>query len=456
MGTLGYLLSLAFINLLLPRYVSVEEFGSWQLFQFYVLYLGYVTFGYSDGLLLRTAGNSWNSIVGPRIKSGLLFLALSEVVVFGVLLLLMHFLLSPDSWNLLALGVLGVSFFILRVTLTFLFQATGRSRDVMFSMLIERLVLLAAFLVFFLWPHLGLLFLISGDVLGKLIGLLWSVYAAADIFEGSLPTLTKAWASFLADCRAGMFVVLSNLSSLSLNGSVRAITGAAFGLAAFGQISLALQISTLLLVFVNAVAVAIFPNLRSTASSEWPRSFTRLSTLILPGAILTMILGVPLTTGLRLWAPEYSDAAILLALLMPVGYFEVKTRGLLAVFLKAARLERELFKANLFATVAGAALCLFFAFGVRNLHVAALSLVLALWMRSVLTEVIVRRTLRLEGRAPVAIEAGCVLSYYVLVQASTSVGLILVLFTTAIFMGRLAKDAIRNSGPNHELVFVKP
>lgn len=453
MGTFGYMLSLAAVNLVLPRYMSPVDFGYWQLFQFYVLYLGYLTFGYSDGLLLRMAGRSWSDLPAPEITSGLALLVVAELAAFGLILAVVPPLLSPESGSYLLVAVLGVLFFVPRVTLTFVFQATGRARDVMTSMVVERLVLLVAFLVFCLDPGLGLPFLIAGDVLGKIVGLGWSLFLARSILAAGFASLTTAWRAFLADCRAGLFVVLSNLTSLSLNGAVRGIIGVALGVAAFGQISLALQVATLLLVVINAVAVAAFPNLRTQPTAEWPRIYAQLSRVLLPAGMATLLVSLPVAELLRRWSPEYTDAVTLLLLLMPVGYFEVKGRGLLSVFLKAVRAEKSLFLVNAVSAAAGALLCAVMAFGLKNLEAAGLSLVVALWLRSVVAEVLVRRRLDLGDRPPFVIELACLGAYYLMVTTSGLVGAGVLALLVLVLTRRLSAAVDRAVRPNPDLEF---
>ena len=439
-GTTGYMLSLAGLTFALPRFLSPLEFGQWQLFQFYVLYLGYVTFGYSDGLLLRTAGRPWRELPAAQIRRGLGFLLVAEVVTFGLLAALLYPVLPRDNWVYLLAAAVGVLFFVPRVVLQFLFQATGRAQAVMTSMLVERLVLVAAFVVFCFRPSLGLGFLVASDVVGKVIGLGVSVAMARGLFQVRPAGWREGWNAFLEDCRSGMFVVLSNLMALALNGVVRLIIGTALGVVAFGQVSLALQVSTVLLVVINAVSVAVFPNLKSRPTEQWPQLYLRICRLVLPLGMAFLLIAEPLGALLRWWSPGYEQAVTLLILLMPVGYFEVKSRGILAVFMKAVRAERSLFTANFVSAICGAAACALAAFVLDDLDLAALSLVLALWVRTLIVEVITRRRLGLRGLPPVLLEAACLAAYYWMVGPGDVVGYLTFIVLLVAFWAQLSRQ----------------
>jgi len=65
---------------LIPRLMSVEEYGYWRLFLLYAGYVGFLHFGFADGALLRWAGKTLEAIhheVGPSWK----YLVVQHVVV---------------------------------------------------------------------------------------------------------------------------------------------------------------------------------------------------------------------------------------------------------------------------------------------------------------------------------------------------------------------------------------
>ena len=51
---------------ILPKFISVEQFGYWQYFLLWTSYVGVLHFGYGDGIYLKLGGQYWNSI--DRLK----------------------------------------------------------------------------------------------------------------------------------------------------------------------------------------------------------------------------------------------------------------------------------------------------------------------------------------------------------------------------------------------------
>jgi O-antigen/teichoic acid export membrane protein len=64
---------------LIPRLISVEDFGYWRLFMLYGSYAGLLQLGFLDGVLLRWAGRPLN-LFRPEVRSSLKFLLLQLIL----------------------------------------------------------------------------------------------------------------------------------------------------------------------------------------------------------------------------------------------------------------------------------------------------------------------------------------------------------------------------------------
>ncbi|WP_418248672.1 hypothetical protein [Dialister succinatiphilus] len=51
-----------FMVMFVPKFLSIDEYGKWQLFLFYMTYLGVFTFGWRDGIYLRYAGDKLENL----------------------------------------------------------------------------------------------------------------------------------------------------------------------------------------------------------------------------------------------------------------------------------------------------------------------------------------------------------------------------------------------------------
>ena len=52
----------AIMVMVVPKFLSVDDYGMWQLFLFYFSYLGFFHFGWEDGIYLRYAGKEFDEL----------------------------------------------------------------------------------------------------------------------------------------------------------------------------------------------------------------------------------------------------------------------------------------------------------------------------------------------------------------------------------------------------------
>ena len=103
----GTLISMVFstaLVFLVPRMVSVEDYGYWRLFTLYAAYAGFLHLGLADGALLRWAGRplrEFHHEIGPSMR----FLVVEQLLVI-VPACLVAALLLPAIARFIAIGVL--------------------------------------------------------------------------------------------------------------------------------------------------------------------------------------------------------------------------------------------------------------------------------------------------------------------------------------------------------------
>ena len=80
------------------KLLLVEDYGKWQLFLFYFSYLGFLHFGWEDGIYLRYAGKSYDEL-SPRVFSRqFLGIIVLQLIMISLALLFAKFFIT-DSIN---------------------------------------------------------------------------------------------------------------------------------------------------------------------------------------------------------------------------------------------------------------------------------------------------------------------------------------------------------------------
>lgn len=130
--------------------LPVEEYGMWQLFLFYFSYLGFLHFGWEDGIYLRYAGKSFDKL-DPKIFSGQFYGTIILQLIWTILGILLTFVLFDNVAKRTAfICAISLAVFCNFNNLcNFIMQITDRIKDYAKLIFTER-VLLITFILFWL------------------------------------------------------------------------------------------------------------------------------------------------------------------------------------------------------------------------------------------------------------------------------------------------------------------
>ena len=379
----------------LPKVISPLDFGNWQLYQLYATYFGYLTFGYTDGVYLRFGGESYDELPKRSLSAGLWYQLMANTLCIGIVYGLASVVSSNHVIFLLA-AVISSVFYISRTLITVMMQITGHSRDFAIATLVERVALFIGLGVLLLMGYGEVDLLIWTDVMGKAIGLVCALFLARQIFCSRPLFNWTTLKQYFSDCRAGLYVLVANLSAILINGVIRLAIEHGWGVVAFGQVSLAFQLLTFVLVFINSVSLSIFPNLKRLPQSEYSHAYDQLRSRFVTPLVLALGLYFPIAWLLTIWLPDYSSSARYLAILFPLCIYETTSRGIVGVFLKALRYERILMVVNLFGLGLACALAGISVWWLKDINAAVLSIVVALSARAVLSEWFLSRRIEIK------------------------------------------------------------
>ena len=153
------LLSSVFMSFIIPRFLGVTEYSYWQLFIFYIGYVGFFHFGFNDGLYLRLGGKKYDeldySTIGTQFK---LFFVLEMIICMIIISIASITVINPE--RKLVWIATGIYLLLNNLTLClgYLFQAVNRTKVFSMSSILDRIFVLVFILLLTAYSCLGKLF----------------------------------------------------------------------------------------------------------------------------------------------------------------------------------------------------------------------------------------------------------------------------------------------------------
>lgn len=364
------------LSLVVPKLLGVEEYGYWQLYTFYVSYIGFFHFGWADGLYLRYGGKYYDELDKSLIHSQYWLLSFLEIIIcLGVSFFALF--LVKDSNKTLILIATGLNCILIlpRTLLQFLLQGTGRVNEYAKNVILERLMY-AFFIISFLFAGFQRYeFMLLADIIAKTVAMIGLAWICRDIVFTKGVKLSIAIVEGWRNVSAGIQLLIANIAGLLIIGIVRFSIEQVWDVSTFGKVSFSLSLSNLVLTFISAVSIVIFPMIKRSDQSRLPVLYETVGTLLSGGMILFLTMYYPIKVLLTLWIPHYAEAIGYFSILFPLSIFEARSSLLINTYLKALRKERAMLWFNGFSVGLSLIVTGIIVFWLKHLTLAIMSIV---------------------------------------------------------------------------------
>jgi len=376
------------MTLVVPKFISVYEYGIWQLFLFYFYYIGFFHLGWEDGIYLRYAGQRFSGL-NRNVLSGQFYGIIFSQLLIAILLWVLApcFIQNPVKVRVIRYTALLIPFVNFNNLCNFIMQISNRIKDYAKLLLTEQIVFFVLVLVFLLvLNYKSFIYLYSAKVISVACVSGLGVFLCNSILRASIPSLPAVLSEAKENISVGIKLMFANVAGMLIIGIVRYGISIGWDVGTFGKISLTLNISNFLLVFINAISIAFFPMLKQMDSHKLPALFSDIRSALTMVLFAALTLYYPLKTFLVWWLPHHADSLIYMAILFPICLFESKMQLLCTTYLKSMRQEALLLKINVISVVSSIMFTLFSVVVFHNLTLAVISILLLYAFRCFIAE----------------------------------------------------------------------
>ena len=384
------------MTLILPKFLGVTDYSYYQLYIFFISYVGFFHFGWIDGIYLKIGGMEYNDLEKSNYVTQFWMLNVLEIIIAAIISIFALFIIKniDKSFVLISTSVCGV-ITILRTYLLFILQSTNRIKEYAKYTRVDRFIYFALVIVFLFLGFKNYKIILYIDVFSKLVALVLCANKMKDIVFGKLNISKNTLLEIFENISIGIKLMLANIASTLIIGVVRFGIQKNWDIETFGKISLTLNISNLLMTFINAVAVIMFPLLRREEESNLPKIYVILRNTLMIFLYMMLIFYYPIKLILSTWLPQYADSLRYMALLFPICIYESKMSMLINTYLKSFRKEKSMLIINTISLILSLILTILSVFILNNLTWAILSIVFLLGFRCVIGELVLTKVMNI-------------------------------------------------------------
>lgn len=382
------------LNLIVPKFIDELQYAYWQMFVLYIGYVGVLHFGLLDGIVLRYSQYDYEQLDKERIRSQFKILLFSTGVmsVLGIVVASLFLpVITKTVVILVSIGIVTKNFLTYN---SYSFQITNRINKYAVLTITQRVtqgVIVAAALILgggrFEWFCIAELL---GDVVANALG---CIFNKGMYFGKSIP-FKDALKEWKINVGSGILLLLANWSAMLLVGSAKMVVQWKWDEFTFGKVAFAFSISNLFLVFINAISVVLFPSLKRMEEDKLPTLYGQIRGIISPLLFIAMLAYFPGAWLLNMFMPNYSASLVYLGTLLPIIIYSSKVSLLTNNYLKAYRKEKFMLIVNAISIAVAFVSFAVCAYVFNSLTAVLVCTVGAIMLNSVLSEIVVMKTIK--------------------------------------------------------------
>lgn len=393
------------LTLIIPKLIDQNNYGYWQLYVFYSSYVGFLHFGWCDGIYLREGGKKYNSLNKQNYKSQFVYLIISQIVL-SLLLLVFLFAINTSLEKSVILFFVCINAIIATPStfLAYLLQSTGEIKNYAISNVIGRISYFFITLLLIFLGYKDYLTLLIADISGLLITFFYLMFVCKDIIHASFQKVSITVKEIFLNIKIGSKLMLANIASSFIIGITRLMMEARWSIVEFAKISLSLNFCNLLLVFINAVSLIMYPILRRYDSDNLKYAYRTMDGILSLLLYFFLLFYFPIKLFIINWIPEYVDSIKYMAILFPICIFESRISLITNTFLKVLRKENIIFLVNIIVLLFSFILSYASAYIYSSIQLTILTIVIVLGIKCILSEFIVSNLIKIKRHKEILFE----------------------------------------------------
>lgn len=394
--------------LIVPKFFGsdISQYGYYQIFIFYVGYIGFFHFGWCDGVFLRYGGKSYSELNKPLCSSQFILLSAAQLFIAATIAVIGLTAAPDENYRKIYLAVaISIIIVIPRTMLTMFLQATNRIKEYASITTANRLTYGLFILFIFIFLPKNFEFFVVGNVTGELISLLIAAWYCRDMVICKPAGLNAALAEAKENITVGIKLMLANIAGMLILGIVQFGIQTQWSVETYAKTSLSLSVSNLLLAFISAVALVLYPTLRRVEREKLPKIYLLLRDVLMVFLFGVLIVYYPIRLILSAWLPQYAEGLRYLAILFPMCVYAAQMTMLIQTYMNVYRLEKLFLKVNVIGVAIALATTAVTVFVLKNLTLAMLTIVVNQMLRCIIAEISLAKELHIGVAKSICFEA---------------------------------------------------
>lgn len=330
----------------IPMLLSVSNYGYWQIYVFYTVYVGLFGLGFNDGLYLRYGGHDLSSLplktIRPAIHIYVLLLFIGSLIFAWIY----SHDVDPNRRVIMYLVAANIVVMGLLAIFSQTLQATNQLKSYSIFNSADKLFFLLLLPALFLFQTDSYLYLAAADLGSKLFVLVFIFLLHKELLIGSCVRFGIALKETFDNIKAGSQLMIANVSGMLVLGTGRFVIEYFDSLDNYAYYAFGVSMTNLALVAITALSVVTYPTLKRLPESNYLGYYDTTNRRLFTFNCMMLFVYFPAVFFIEWVLPKYTSVIPYLNVLFAITALQGKMQLLNNTYYKAMRRETAMLKAN--------------------------------------------------------------------------------------------------------------
>lgn len=318
-------------SFVLPLFISVEQYGYWQLFVLYTGYVGFFVLGFNDGVQLNYATESYDKSLASKFNSFKRLLYIITIIESCLLLFISFLVFGVDSidFYIAVLVIINILPSAIIGLFIYLNQSTLRFKEYSWCNIVDKIIFTTLMLLLIYFKQKSSLLYMSAYTAARFSVIIYCYYSDRLVFTLKGPSVLSLKSEIIKNFKDGFPLMIATvLGGPSIIVASRFLIDAKFGIDSFSSYSFALHTLIIAAQFITAVSTVFYPIFKRCNQRELNRmylSFDKVTTL---ASIVLLLSYYPASLIVRCFYIKYQAILDYLYIIYPLFIYQCKVNVL--------------------------------------------------------------------------------------------------------------------------------
>lgn len=344
-----------FMGFVIPKYLSVDDYAYYHIYQLYIAYAGFFHLGLVNGIYLKYGHLDVDELPVNDFRKYSRAMVILQLGMAALLLVIL-FLLFPEDRNIgvaYAFTIVNIPLMNIKWFYSSINQFTKRfviDSAVTYMQNVLQCVMVAAVIIFSLYNYLVLLIAVTLINLICMIAVMIQNKQFVNVFAITKEE-TKPDRSVGSLIKGGFFFMISEFVAIIILGIDSIFVQNLFTLTDFAMYSFAVSIISVMYTLISTVSNLIYPYLVRVDDDKYAKYYTLMSDVLTFVALMSMLAFYVAKFLVIHWLDKYEASLFIASILFGTVIFRTLIMLVCGNYFKVLKMTKEYTKNNFFSIV---------------------------------------------------------------------------------------------------------